>query len=197
MPSSSEHPGLLVVLSGPSGVGKTTIMKAIRDRFDAVFSVSATTRAATANEVDGVDYMFLAQDDFQQMVDDDAFLEFAQVFGKDWYGTPLAPIERALASGTMVILDIDVQGALQVRNKRADAFMMFILPPSEEELLRRLRARGRDDEDAILRRFDEAKREIATARSSEGYDAFIVNDDLHRAIAATGDAIEARLSQTA
>jgi guanylate kinase len=173
--------GLLVVFSGPSGVGKTTIVRAVRDRFDAVFSVSATTRPMSDQERDGVDYDFLSEEAFQRMIDADAFLEHARVFGKHFYGTPRANVDRALDEGCLVILDIDVQGAMQVHDRAPDALLIFILPPSEAELLRRLRARGRDDEASIQRRFAEAKREIERARTSNIYDAFIVNDDLERA----------------
>jgi guanylate kinase len=167
-------------------------MRGIRSRFGAVFSVSATTRGPGPGEVDAVDYYFITPEQFQAMVDEGKFLEYAQVFGRDWYGTPDEPVERELSRGVMAILDIDVQGALQIREKRPDAFMVFILPPSEEELMRRLRDRGREDEAAIQRRFEAAKREISLARSTNAYDAFIVNDDLERAIQRTCDAIEVR-----
>jgi guanylate kinase len=187
--------GLLVVFSGPSGVGKTTIVHAVRDRFDAVFSVSATTRPMSDQEQNGVDYDFLTEDAFQRMIDSDAFLEHAQVFGKHFYGTPRANVDRALEVGRVVILDIDVQGAMQVHDRAPDALLIFILPPSEEELLRRLRTRGRDEEASIQRRFAEAKREIRRARTSNAYDAFIVNDELERAIEETTATIRQRLER--
>ena len=174
--------GLLLVMSGPSGVGKTSIVHELTRRFDAVFSVSATTRARTAAERDGVDYFFVTEADFQRWIDERRFLEFAQVFGRSWYGTPREPVERQLALGKVVILDIDVQGAEQIRKAMPDSLAVFILPPSEDELLRRLRARGREDEAAIQRRFAEAKREIAFAHSSGVYNHFVVNDDLFKAI---------------
>jgi guanylate kinase len=185
--------GLLVVFSGPSGVGKTTIVHAVRERFNAVFSVSATTRPMSGQEQDGVDYDFLSEDAFQRMIDDDAFLEHARVFDRYFYGTPRASVERALDEGRLVILDIDVQGAQQVHDRAPEALLIFILPPSEDELLRRLRTRGRDDEASIQRRFAEAKREIERARTSNVYDAFIVNDDLERAIEDTTATIQQRL----
>jgi len=100
------------------------------------------------------------------------------VFGKHWYGTPRQPVEEALSAGKLVILEIDVQGAMQVRDAAPDAYMVFILPPTEPSLLARLRGRGRDDEEAIMRRFGEAKKEIALAKASSAYDAFVTNDDL-------------------
>jgi guanylate kinase len=180
-PKQFEH-GWLVVLSGPSGVGKTTIAKAILNRFGGAFSVSATTRARSAGEVDGQDYFFITEEQFQEKRQRDEFLECAHVFGKHWYGTPRQPVEEQLRNGRTVLLDIDVQGGLQVRRAMPQAFMIFIEPPGDDELLRRLRSRGRDDESAIERRFAEAKHEINLARDSSAYDAIIVNDNLDRAI---------------
>ncbi len=174
--------GLLVVISGPSGVGKTTIVHALEQQLGGAFSVSATTRPKTSAEIHGRDYLFLDEDEFQTMIDRGEFLEYAQVFGKHWYGTPREPVERLLDEGQLVILDIDVQGAQHVKKSMPTAFSVFILPPSEEELLRRLRARGRDDEQAIQRRFAEAKQEIHFARTSACYDTFVVNDRLNDAI---------------
>lgn len=179
---ADRRAGLLVVLSGPSGVGKTTIGRAILGRFNASFSVSATTRASAAGEVEGQDYYFVTDAQFQAMRRNGEFLESANVFGKHWYGTPRKPVEEKLREGRTVLLDIDVQGGLQVRQSMPDAYMVFIEPPSDEELLRRLRARGRDDEQTIQRRFAEAKHEIEQARASKAYDAHIINDDLDRAV---------------
>jgi guanylate kinase len=179
-PSSSR--GLLLVISGPSGVGKTTITHAVEERLGAVFSVSATTRAKTNADVVGRDYVFVTEEEFQRRLDGGEFLEHAQVFGQSWYATPRAPVERHLDAGDLVILEIDVQGALQVKRTMPDAYMIFVEPPDEDELLRRLRGRGREDESVIQRRFAEAKREIATAHASGCYDEFIVNDRLEDAI---------------
>jgi guanylate kinase len=182
MIDTSNRRGLLVVISGPSGVGKTTIAHAVRDRVDAMFSISATTRPQTAQDRDGVDYTFVTDRRFREMIDEGALLEHAQVFGRHWYGTPCEPVERSLDEGRIVILEIDVQGAIQVRANAAGAHLIFILPPDEETLLQRLRSRGRDDEDAIARRFAEAKSEIKLAQESGAYDVFIVNENLDRAI---------------
>lgn len=173
--------GLLLVLSGPSGVGKTSIVHELLRKFDGVFSVSATTRAAGPHEVNGIDYHFISQDVFQQWVDADRFLEHAQVFGRSWYGSPRAPIDAALAAGRLAILDIDVQGAEQVHVKCPQMYGVFVLPPSEAELLQRLRQRGREDEAAIQRRFAASTCEIARARAGCVFDEFVVNDDLKRA----------------
>jgi len=181
LPTDTDN-GLLLVISGPSGVGKTTITRAVeRSIPGSVFSVSATTRAKTSADVEGVDYHFVSETEFDQMIRDDAFLEWAGVFGKR-YGTPRAWVEEQLARGRLVILEIDVEGAKQVKKAMPDAFGIFILPPSEEELLRRLRGRKREDEALIQKRFAEAQREIAEAKRCNAYDAFIVNDVLESAI---------------
>ncbi len=174
--------GVLLVVSGPSGVGKTSIVRPIEERFGGVFSVSATTRPPAGGEVEGRDYRFLSPEQFQAMVDRGEFLEHARVFGQHFYGTPRDPVEKRLAEGQLVILYIDVQGALQVKRAMPEAFMLFILPPGDDELLRRLRARAREPEAMIQSRFAEAKREIELAETSGVYDAMVVNDDLDRAI---------------
>jgi len=190
----SQRQGLLLVMSGPSGVGKTSIVHGMLARLGAAFSVSATTRQQTAQERDGEDYFFISNDEFQRWINEDRFLEYAQVFGRSWYGTPREPVEGQLASGKIVVLDIDVQGAAQVRTAMPNAFGVFILPPSEDELFRRLKERGRDDEDAISRRFAEARKEIAIAQGSGVYDAFVVNDNLDRAISEVESLVRKRLS---
>jgi guanylate kinase len=120
------------------------------------------------------------------------FLESAEVFGRYAYGTPRKPVESALDQGELIILDIDVQGARQVRQATTGAFMIFILPPSEDELLRRLQSRGRDDTDAIARRFSEAQREIRQATEMKLYDAFVINDDLERTVQETCELVSQR-----
>lgn len=174
--------GLLLVMSGPSGSGKTTIAHAVEKRLGAAFSVSATTRPRADGEKSGRDYRFLTDREFQALADKGAFLEHAQVYGRHRYGTLREPVERALAEGRVVILDIDVQGAMQVRRSMPDAMMVFVMPPDDDVLERRLRDRGRDDETSIRRRLAEAKREIDVGLNSGVYDARIVNDDLDRAV---------------
>ena len=190
---SGARPGLLLQISGPSGVGKTTLIERLHATFDFVFSVSATTRPRSAKEVDGIDYFFLDQPTFKEWIAEDRFLEHAQVFGRDWYGTPRDTVEKQLAAGRIVLLDIDVQGARQVKTHRPDAFGLFILPPSEAVLHKRLVDRKRESPEVIERRFAEAKSEIAAARSSDVYDALVVNDDLERATAELHTLIERRL----
>ncbi len=180
--SNESTDGLLLVLSGPSGVGKTSIVHELIRRFDGVFSVSATTRQPGPGEVNGRDYDFISESDFQKLIDDDCFLEYAQVFGRSWYGSPRQAIESALKMGRLAVLDIDVQGAEIVRRKCPQMYGIFVLAPSEAELLHRLRQRGREDETAIQRRFAASTREIARAREGQTYDDFVVNDDLSHAI---------------
>ncbi len=174
--------GMLLIISGPSGVGKTTITRAVeRSIPDAVFSVSATTRSKTDADVEGVDYHFLTPAEFQRREAAGEFLETA-VYAGNHYGTLRAPVEAQLARGRLMILEIDVQGAKSIKRQIPHAFAMFVLPPSEETLLSRLRARKREPEEVIQRRFQLAREEIAEARRCGAYDAFITNDDLERAI---------------
>lgn len=184
MPTTRTQ-GALIVISGPSGVGKTTIVHKVREELNAIFSVSATTRPKSESETDGVDYYFITPDRFEAMRQSGAFLEHAEVFHCHRYGTLKDPVEQVLGEGKLMLLDIDVQGGVQVHKNMPDSLRFFILPPSEEELLRRLTARGRDDADSIERRFSEAKQEIKFARNSGAYDFFIVNDNLDLAVAET------------
>lgn len=192
LPTDTDD-GLLLVISGPSGVGKTTITRAVERAIPgAVFSVSVTTRQKTQSDVEGVDYHFLTDGEFDLLVAADELLEWAEVFGRR-YGTPRKWVDEQLRRGRLVILEIDVKGARQVKGRMPGAFGMFILPPSEEVLLQRLRARRRDTEEAIGRRFAEAKREIEEAKACGAYDAFVVNDDLERAIEEAVGIVRGRL----
>ncbi len=194
---SEQEQGLLVVISGPSGVGKTTIVHSVKDAFDAVFSVSATTRPKSDAEVDGQDYFFISDEEFDQKLENNEFLEHAQVFGCHRYGTLREPVLTTLETGKIMLLDIDVQGGVQVCNNMPESVRIFILPPNEQELLRRLEERGREDEDSIQRRFREAKCEINHAQESGAYEFFIVNDSLELAIEETKAIIHKIRSNTA
>ena len=175
--------GGVLVISGPSGVGKTTITHAVKDAIpNAVFSVSCTTRAKTDADREGVDYFFISDERFDQMIDAGDFLEWAPVFDKK-YGTPKQWVLSQLANGKLVILEIDVAGAESIRSTIPDMLGLFVLPPSDDALLTRLRNRKREPEDVIQRRFSEAKREIERAKSTDTYNHFIVNDNLENAIA--------------
>lgn len=172
--------GKLVIISGPSGAGKSTICRHVVRQVDACLSVSATTRPKGDTEIDGKDYFFLSPQEFKRRLDKDAFLEHADVFG-NWYGTPREPVEKALAEGRVVILEIDVQGGLQVKAKMPEAVMIFVLPPRPEELLKRIEGRGRgEDETARQKRLAKAEAEIAVGKTN--YDYFVVNDVLDRAV---------------
>jgi len=189
----TERKGKLVILSGPSGVGKSTISRELVRRLGACLSVSATTRPIGAGEEDGRDYRFLSREAFESMLDENQFIEYAEVFG-NYYGTPRAPVEKALAEGRVVILEIDVQGGRQVQKLYPDAISIFILPPRREVLLKRLtdRARG-ESEQARRLRLEEADREIAAA--FQYYDYQVVNDDLEQAIREVIDIIEGKTKE--
>jgi len=194
--SSGAAKGLLLVISGPSGVGKTTITRKVIQRLDAVFSVSATTRPPTAADTPGRDYLFVDQPAFDRMVEAGELLEHATVFGKYSYGTPRMPVEAALSQGRVVLLEIDVQGALQIRANLPDALLIFLLPPDDATLLARLEKRGREGKEEIDRRFAEAKKEIAMARSSGGYDLFLVNGDLDKCVEEVCNVARKRLAKS-
>lgn len=174
-------PGFLLVISGPSGVGKSTITNAILDRLQAVLSVSMTTRPMADGDVDGEHYYFVDRETFQATIDRGDFLEHAEYAG-NCYGTPREKVEEQLTAGRTVVLEIDVAGAKQVKTAMPDTFAVFILPPSRDALLDRLRSRKREDEATIQRRFGIAQREIEFAKASGIYDELVVNDDLEAAI---------------
>ena len=172
--------GTLLVVSGPSGSGKGTILQGLMEQEkNAVFSVSATTRAPRPGEIDGVHYFFISEEKFQKMVDQDEFLEYADVFGMNKYGTPRAYVEQQLGQGKDVVLDIDVVGALNVKRAMPEAVMVFVIPPTRAELERRLRGRGTEGEEQIRRRLETAMTEVSKAKE---YDYLVINDDLKEAV---------------
>ena len=169
----------MVLISGPSGCGKSTIIQRLLSCPEVEFSVSATTRPIREGEVDGADYHFLSQDEFRSRVESGAFIEWAEVYG-NLYGTLRAPMESAIASGRVFLVEIDVQGALQLRALGEDGLFVFIAPPSFEELQKRLVGRGTEAPEVVERRLKKAEDEY---RERVKYDHVVVNDDLDRAVA--------------
>lgn len=171
--------GLLIVISGPSGVGKGTVRKALFQRkgqnFD--YSVSMTTRKPRVGEVDGKDYYFVSREEFEKRIKEGKFLEYAEFVG-NYYGTPLDKVQEKLAQGKEVVLEIEVNGALQVREKVKDAVFIFIVPPTKEDLYQRLKSRGTEAEEIIQERIKKAEREFPLANK---YDYIVVNDDVDNA----------------
>ena len=181
--------GLLLVISGPAGVGKGTInISLISRNSDIRMSVSATTRQPRPGEIDGVHYFFKTEEEFQDMINKGAFLEYMRVFNTHYYGTPKSFVEQELDEGRSVILEIDVQGAMRVKAAYPDAVLIFIAPPSMSELKSRLIHRGTESSEAIERRFETAYHEMELV---DRYDYVVVNDILDLAIARTEDIIVA------
>ncbi len=171
--------GILVILSGPSGVGKDTIIANWASANPSVTRVIAyTTREPRPGEVNGIDYHFVSMDAFEKMIEMGAFLEYKEVFG-NFYATPLTDMESLLAEGKIAVLKIDVQGALTVMDLRPDAMSVFIMPPSDEELVRRITERGTDEAEAIRRRLRHARAEIELSRH---YQHKVVNDSVDKAV---------------
>jgi guanylate kinase len=186
--------GRLIVIAGPSGVGKGTVVRRLlaRDPEGLVLSVSATTRPARPGEVPGTDYAFVTDAEFDRMIHDGELLEWAEIVGHR-SGTPRAFVEGQLAAGRDVVLEIDVQGAAQVRDRVPDALLVFLLPPSFEELETRLRSRGTETEDRIRRRLHTAEWEL---QQSGWFDHVVVNDDVERAADEVAAIIERSRSVT-
>ena len=174
----SRKPGKLYVITGPSGTGKGCICKEILKEIDNEFSVSMTTRPAREGEVHGKDYYFVSEEEFLANVEKGNFLEHARVFD-NLYGTPKDMVMKQLVKGRNIILDIDVQGALQVKKAMPEAIMIFLLPPSLDELRRRLEGRATDSQDVIEKRLGQALNEIKLIGE---YDYYVVNDDIEKAV---------------
>lgn len=172
--------GKTFIISGPSGVGKSTVLKALLEkRSNLYFSISATTREPRPGEVDGLHYRFMDVDAFRQRIADEEFLEYAEYVG-NFYGTPKKYVDEAMEAGRDVILDIEIQGALQVCDKRPGTPRIFIAPPSWAELERRLTERGTDSPEKVQKRLLRAKVEFQTAHT---YDYFVINDTVETAVA--------------
>jgi len=172
--------GKVVIVSGPSGVGKSTICEGVVKRLNNVYlSVSVTTRPRSEKEADGQDYWFISEQEFQERIDKGLLLEYAEVFGH-LYGTPRDKVEEAVREGNTVILEIDVQGAKQAKGIFPDAVMIFILPPTEKDLVERMDHRGREAVDAAEKRLSGASSEIAAAW--QYYKHMVINEDLQQAV---------------
>ena len=171
--------GFLVVISGPSGVGKGTIRRALFNmpKHNLVYSVSMTTRAKRPGEVDGVDYFFVSKEEFMKRKEEGQFLETAEFVG-NYYGTPLDKVNEQLDLGNEVVLEIEVEGAQQVKEKMPDCVMIFVVPPGKQALYERLRRRGTESEEIIRARIEKANREFQLAHL---YDYIVVNDEVHNA----------------
>ncbi len=181
-PNSPEQPGpggRLIVVSGPSGVGKSTVTDALEERGGFYFSISVTTRKARPGEEEGEHYRFVSEERFGEMIRADELLEWAQ-YNNNFYGTPRRPVLDQIAAGSDVLLEIEVQGAMQVIGAYADAVTIFINPPSIDELIRRLRGRGHMSEETIERRMEIARGEMEIGR--QHFDHRVVNDDLERVV---------------
>lgn len=189
-----NHRGLLIVLSGPSGVGKGTVRKALFEKKDHKFnySVSMTTRNPRPGEVDGVDYFFVTQEEFIKNIKEDKLLEWAEFVG-NYYGTPKEQVETLLEDGKEVVLEIEIEGALQVRAKMPEAVFIFIVPPKREALYARLRSRGTEPKALIEERIEKADREFLLAHK---YDYIVVNDDVSKAADRIIAIIQAEHSKT-
>ena len=179
MSSRKTKRGILIIVSAPSGCGKSTVIHRLMElRDDLRFSVSATTRKPREGEVDGVDYYFVSREEFDRMIDENAFLEHAEYVG-NCYGTPKAAVDRMLDEGYNVYLDIDVQGAMQIKAIRPETLMIFLMPPSMEELYCRLTKRGTNSPEEVRSRMEAAEGECAMR---DRFDYVVVNDEVDRAV---------------
>lgn len=179
MSAEKEIAPLLLIVSGPSGSGKSTLVQKILELPGTMSSVSCTTRERRKTEASGKCYDFVTEAEFDAMIERGEFLEYARVFGKHSYGTPKKWLEESRKRGLDLVLEIDVQGAKQVKEKLPESVAIFIMPPSREELERRLRGRGQDSDEEIRRRLAKAREEIAA--SEKYYDFCVVNEDVERA----------------
>ena len=187
-----EKKGLLIVISGFSGAGKGTIVKELVERYGYSLSVSCTTRAPRPGEVDGREYHFKTVEEFENLIDYNGFIEYAQ-YVEHYYGTPRAFVEQEMAKGHNVILEIEVQGAMNIKNQYPEAPLLFVSAPSAEVLQERLRGRGSADEATVKKRMQRA---IVESESMDVYDYIVINDDLEECVEQVHSIIEAEASKT-
>lgn len=182
MMSFHNEKGNLLIISGPSGVGKGTVCRSLIKKYaDLQLSISATTRKARPGEINGREYFFYAQEEFLELVEKEAFLEWAKVFD-NFYGTPLDYVMKVLKQGKDCLLEIDVQGAMQVKKKWAEGIFVFLVPPSKEELVRRITCRGTECREEIQKRMNQVEKEMEYINE---YDYVVVNDDVDEAVEKT------------
>lgn len=186
--NSKPSTGRVIVISGPSGVGKSTICHRLCDLLPAEFSVSVTTRKPRPGEQNSRDYHYVTPDEFARMEQAGELLETAQVYGHQ-YGTPLRAVQQAVREGRSIILEIDIQGCIQVRRKMPDAVAIFLLPPTPEAQKQRIVGRNTDPAEVIRERLAKADGEIRFANESGCYDHFVVNDDLEKTVQSVRDLI--------
>ena len=177
-------PGILLIISGPSGVGKTTVCRRLTERLGAFLSVSVTIRKRRDNEVHGRDYYFISVEEFERRLADGRCLEHAKVYGGNYYGTPAEPVIEALAAGRVVILEIEIEGTIQVKRRFPEAVGIYILAPTAEDQTRRLVGRQKDTPEAIAERLSKADGEIRYAQECGAYDYFLINHDVEETVEA-------------
>lgn len=189
----SRHGGRLYVISGPSGVGKSTLIRKVRDRFrDLGYSVSHTSRRPRKDEIEGISYHFVDRETFERMIDEGAFVEWARVF-EDLYGTSISGLESQMEQGIDILMDLDSQGARNIKKRFKDSALIYLLPPSLEILERRLRDRAADEEKVIKTRIEKATRDL---KNCLWYDYMLINDDLGEAFERLESIIIADRSRT-
>lgn len=189
-----KRKGILTVISGFSGAGKGTVMKRLLEKYpeEYALSISCTSRSPRPGEQDGREYFFKTNEEFEQMIAEDAFLEHAK-YVDHYYGTPAAYVKEQMDAGRNVILEIELQGALQIRNKLPETILMFLMPPSAEELENRLRGRGTETDEVIRARL---RRAVEESRSMEQYDYLVVNDDLETCVEEVHHLIQSQRMRT-
>ena len=174
--------GLVLIISGPSGVGKTTVCRGLAERIDVFFSVSMTTRPPRPTEVEGQSYHFVTVEEFERRIEQGRMLEYARVYGGQYYGTPSEPVFEALHAGRVAILDIDIEGTLQVKRRLPEAVAVFVLAPDAQEQRKRLVGRAQDSDEAMAERLSKAEGEIRQARECGAYDHFVVNREVETTV---------------